>query len=183
MKKIVSIITILCLTIATAMPAVYAYEPTAVSVTNRMQDDGTYMVTVKGTCESDSYVSVMVKEYGGTKVHAAEQCTSSSNGTFSKTFPMRSAGQYTVIVNNYTSNLRAETDFVLYSKTEMENKISEFNNAADEAGMKNCIENYGEIFGFDMRYYTETSGDYISEIARAAGTETARPTCRWRWSR
>lgn len=163
MKKIVSIITILCLTIATAMPAVYAYEPTAVSVTNRMQDDGTYMVTVKGTCEADSYVSIMVKEYGGTKVHAAEQCTSSSNGTFSRTFPMRSAGQYTVIVNNYTSNLRAETDFVLYSKTDMENKISEFNNAADAADMEYCIDNYGAIFGFDMRYYTESSCDYISE--------------------
>lgn len=162
MKKIISILISVCLILTVVVPSVFAYEPTTLSVSNIMQEDETYLVTVKGTCEPDSEVAIIVTVQDEITYVAIEQCIANSYGIFTKTFPIRNAGKYTAIVNNYKSNIRAEADFELYSKKVLDDAVAEFKTAADITEIQSCIEKYGAMFGFDTKYYTEAAADAVA---------------------
>ena len=171
MKKIISLIISICLVFAFLTPSVYAYKNTTAVVSNVLLDDGTYSVTVKGSCEPDSYVSIYVIKEDG--LGAVEQCDSDSAGFYSKTFPVETPGIYTVIVNNYKSNNRKTEQFRLYSLTDIEDAVLYFNTATNYEIIKDCIAQYGALFGFDTTYYTPDAEDYIaSQLLNMKGTLT-----------
>ncbi|MBR5518133.1 MAG: S-layer homology domain-containing protein [Clostridia bacterium] len=171
MKKIISLIISICLVFVFLIPSVYAYKNTTAVVSNVLLDDGTYSVTVKGSCEPDSYVSIYVIKEDG--LGAVEQCDSDSAGFYSKTFPVETAGIYTVIVNNYKSNNRKTEQFRLYSLTDIEDAVLCFNTATNYEIIKDCIAQYGALFGFDTTYYTPDAEDYIaSQLLNMKGTLT-----------
>ena len=126
MKKLISILISVCLILTAVAPSVFAYEPTTISVSNQIQDNGTYLITVKGSAEANNIVSITVIHRDGSGFAALEQCMANSSGIYTKTFPIRNAGEYTAIANNYTSNSKATTDFRLYSVLELNNAVDEF---------------------------------------------------------
>ena len=162
MKRIISILISVCLILTVMAPSVFAYEPTLITVSNVMQENETYLVTVKGTCEPDSMVSITVTVQGTVNHIALEQCNSNSTGLFIKTFPVRNAGNYTAIVNNYKSNNRATVNFELYSKAQLDDAVGMFKSATDIATIKSCISQYGGMFGLDTKYYNDASADAIA---------------------
>lgn len=162
MKKIISILISVCLILMAIVPSVFAYEKTSFSVSNVIQDNDTYLVYVKGTGEPDSFISITVIDKNGNRYVALEQCTTNNGGVFTKTFPVRNPGEYTVIVNNYTSNSRASQDLRLYSKTEIDDTVGEFKKSSSLDEMKFCIAEYGSIFGFDTKYYNDDSADAVA---------------------
>ena len=177
MKKIISILMSICLIFAVLTPSVFAYENTTVIVSNILLDDGTYSVTVKGSCEPQSYVSIYVTEYvtddkGG--LGAVEQCVSDEFGFYQKTFPVENEGTYNVVVNNYISNNRTSTTFKLYSQQEIEDAVVAFNSASTTDDIKKYITKYGEIFGFDTTYYNASSEEYVATQMLAVKDELTR---------
>ena len=161
MKKIISILMSICLIFAVLTPSVFAYENTTVKVSNILLDDGTYSVTVKGSCEPQSYVSIYVTDDKG-GLGAVEQCVSDALGFYRKTFPIQNEGTYNVVVNNYISNNRTSTKFKLYSQPEIEDAVVAFNSASTTDDIKDYITLYGEIFGFDTTYYNDSSKENVA---------------------
>ena len=173
MKKIISILMSICLIFAVLTPSVFAYENTTVIVSNILLDDGTYSVTVKGSCEPQSYVSIYVTDDKG-GLGAVEQCVSDEFGFYQKTFPVENEGTYNVVVNNYISNNRTSTTFKLYSQQEIEDAVVDFNSASTTDDIKNYITLYGEIFGFDTTYYNASSEEYVATQMLAVKDELTR---------
>ena len=163
MKKLISILISVCLILTAVAPSVFAYEPTTISVSNQIQDNGTYLVTVKGSAEANNIVSITVIHRDGSGFAALEQCMANSSGIYTKTFPIRNAGEYTAIANNYTSNSKATTDFRLYSVLELNNAVDEFKKASSTDAMKLCITTYGSIFGFDTKFYTAEAENAVAD--------------------
>lgn len=173
MKKIISILMSICLIFAVLTPSVFAYENTTVKVSNILLDDGTYSVTVKGSCEPQSYVSIYVTDDKG-GLGAVEQCVSDEFGFYRKTFPVENEGTYNVVVNNYISNNRTSTKFKLYSQQEIEDAVVDFNSASTTDDIKDYITLYGEIFGFDTTYYNASSEEYVATQMLAVKDELTR---------
>ena len=173
MKKIISVLISICLIFAVLTPSVFAYENTTVKVSNILLDDGTYSVTVKGSCEPQSYVSIYVTDDKG-GLGAVEQCVSDEFGFYQKTFPVENEGTYNVVVNNYISNNRTSTTFKLYSQQEIEDAVVDFNSASTTDDIKNYITLYGEIFGFDTTYYNASSEEYVATQMLAVKDELTR---------
>ena len=173
MKKIISVLISICLIFAVLTPSVFAYENTTVKVSNILLDDGTYSVTVKGSCEPQSYVSIYVTDDKG-GLGAVEQCVSDEFGFYRKTFPVENEGTYNVVVNNYISNNRTSTKFKLYSQQEIEDAVVDFNSASTTDDIKNYITLYGEIFGFDTTYYNASSEEYVATQMLAVKDELTR---------
>ena len=173
MKKIISILMSICLIFAVLTPSVFAYENTTVKVSNILLDDGTYSVTVKGSCEPQSYVSIYVTDDKG-GLGAVEQCVSDALGFYRKTFPIQNEGTYNVVVNNYISNNRTSTKFKLYSQPEIEDAVVAFNSASTTDDIKDYITLYGEIFGFDTTYYNASSEEYVATQMLAVKDELTR---------
>ena len=172
MKKIISILMSICLIFAVLTPSVFAYENTTVKVSNILLDDGTYSVTVKGSCEPDSYVSIYV--YNNSVLGAIEQCVSDALGFYRKTFPVKNIDTYNIVVNNYTSNKPATDIFKLYSQQEIEDAVADFNSASTTDDIKEYITLYGEIFGFDTTYYNASSEEYVATQMLAVKDELTR---------
>ena len=162
MKKLISILISIsiCLMLVISTPSVFAYKNTTVIVSNVLLDDDTYSVTVKGSCEPDSYISIFVTK--GTDLGAAEQCESNSSGMYTHTFLVEALGDYTVIVNNYKSNSRISKPLTLYNLTTLEDAVAEFKNATTSGEIINCITLYGHLFGFDTTYYNSGSQEYVA---------------------
>ena len=173
MKKIISVLISICLIFAVLTPSVFAYENTTVIVSNILLDDGTYSVTVKGSCEPQSYVSIYVTDDKG-GLGAVEQCVSDEFGFYQKTFPVENEGTYNVVVNNYISNNRTSTTFKLYSQQEIEDAVVDFNSASTTDDIKDYITLYGEIFGFDTTYYNASSEEYVATQMLAVKDELTR---------
>ena len=173
MKKIISVLISICLIFAVLTPSVFAYENTTVKVSNILLDDGTYSVTVKGSCEPQSYVSIYVTDDKG-GLGAVEQCVSDEFGFYQKTFPVENEGTYNVVVNNYISNNRTSTTFKLYSQPEIEDAVVDFNSASTTDDIKNYITLYREIFGFDTTYYNASSEEYVATQMLAVKDELTR---------
>lgn len=173
MKKIISVLISICLIFAVLTPSVFAYENTTVKVSNILLDDGTYSVTVKGSCEPQSYVSIYVTDDKG-GLGAVEQCVSDEFGFYQKTFPVENEGTYNVVVNNYISNNRTSTTFKLYSQQEIEDAVVYFNSASTTDDIKDYITLYGEIFGFDTTYYNASSEEYVATQMLAVKDELTR---------
>ena len=173
MKKIISILMSICLIFAVLTPSVFAYENTTVIVSNILLDDGTYSVTVKGSCEPQSYVSIYVTDDKG-GLGAVEQCVSDEFGFYQKTFPVENEGTYNVVVNNYISNNRTSTTFKLYSQLEIEDAVVAFNSASTTDDIKDYITLYGERFGFDTTYYNASSEEYVATQMLAVKDELTR---------
>ena len=163
----------ICLIFAVLTPSVFAYENTTVKVSNILLDDGTYSVTVKGSCEPQSYVSIYVTDDKG-GLGAVEQCVSDEFGFYQKTFPVENEGTYNVVVNNYISNNRTSTIFKLYSQQEIEDAVVAFNSASTTDDIKDYITLYGEIFGFDTTYYNASSEEYVATQMLAVKDELTR---------
>ncbi|MBQ2285410.1 MAG: S-layer homology domain-containing protein [Clostridia bacterium] len=172
MKKIISILMSICLIFAVLTPSVFAYENTTVKVSNILLDDGTYSVTVKGSCEPDSYVSIYV--YNNSVLGAIEQCVSDALGFYRKTFPVKNIDTYNIVVNNYTPNKPATDIFKLYSQQEIEDAVADFNSASTTDDIKEYITLYGEIFGFDTTYYNASSEEYVATQMLAVKDELTR---------
>ena len=166
MKKIISILMSICLIFAVLTPSVFAYENTTVKVSNILLDDGTYSVTVKGSCEPQSYVSIYVTDDKGC-LGAVEQCVSDALGFYRKTFPVENEGTYNVVVNNYISNNRTSTTFKLYSKQEIDDAVEDFNSASTTDDIKYYITLHGEKFDFDTTYYNASSKEYVEKQMHA----------------
>ena len=173
MKKIISVLISICLIFAVLTPSLFAYENTTVKVSNILLDDGTYSVTVKGSCEPQSYVSIYVTDDKG-GLGAVEQCVSDEFGFYQKTFPVENEGTYNVVVNNYISNNRTSTTFKLYSQQEIEDAVVAFNSASTTDDIKDYITLYGEIFGFDTTYYNASSEEYVATQMLAVKDELTR---------
>ena len=179
MKKIISVLMSICLIFAVLTPSVFAHENTTVIVSNILLDDGdgTYSVTVKGSCEPDSYVSIYVYKdsvLGARVLGAIEQCVSDALGFYRKTFPVKNIDTYNIVVNNYTSNKPATDIFKLYSQQEIEDAITAFKSASTTDDIKHCITWYGEIFGFDTTYYNASSEEYVATQMLAVKDELTR---------
>ena len=174
MKKLISILISIsiCLMLVISTPSVFAYKNTTVIVSNVLLDDGTYSVTVKGSCEPDSYISIFVTK--GTDLGAAEQCESNSSGVYTHTFPVEALGDYTVIVNNYKSNSRISKHLTLYNLTTLEDAVAEFKNATTSGEIINCITLYGHLFGFDTTYYNSGSQEYVATQMLAMKNDITR---------
>ena len=173
MKKIISVLMSICLMLVALTPSVFAYKKTTVIVSNILLDDGTYSVTVKGSCEPQSYVSIYVTDDKG-GLGAVEQCVSDEFGFYQKTFPVENEGTYNVVVNNYISNNRTSTTFKLYSQQEIEDAVVAFNSASTTDDIKDYITLYGEKFGFDTTYYNASSEEYVATQMLAVKDELTR---------
>ena len=173
MKKIISVLMSICLIFAVLTPSVFAYKKTTVTVSNILLSDLTYSVTVKGSCEPQSYVSIYVTDDKG-GLGAVEQCVSDALGFYRKTFPVENEGTYNVVVNNYISNNRTSTTFKLYSQLEIEDAVVAFNSASTTDDIKDYITLYGERFGFDTTYYNASSEEYVATQMLAVKDELTR---------
>ena len=186
MKKLLSVLTIICL--LTGMMAVSASaEEANTSITSVLYTSAgnRFDLLIKGAAGKNAYVSIIVKNESG-EVRAMEQCTSDETGFFSKQVfadtsddsALRNedgAFLYTVYVRDYNNSSASETVW-LYSEDMKQKIIDEnFKTAADYGEMKAAIEKYGKVFGFNTTYYTsmaEEAAEYMLAGKEGLKTDT-----------
>lgn len=164
MKKIISIIIMMCLLLTVFTPFALA-DNTDIQITSAVysSDDTVFVLTVNGICAPGSNISLLVKNKNGV-IKVMEQFKVKDSNSFSCEVEFDIKGDedlteengsllYTVYVRNY-QNMSDEYEVPLYTESSKEKIIEEkFNKETDAEKMVELVETYSKIFGFNTTYF------------------------------
>lgn len=182
MKKLISIFTIVCLMIVTFVPCVSAASDDVEIITVTYTSAGDeFVLTVKGTTAPGRNVTLLVKNQNS-QLRAMEQTRAGSDGTFVYDIGVEITADkglvsdpslplvYTVYARDY-KNKSATYNVPLYSQEAKQRIVDKFNDASTTSVMTECIDSYGEIFGFNMAYYAGNEEAIAANMIEAKKAE------------
>ena len=182
MKKIISIFTVTCMLIAMFVPFVSAASDSVEIITVTYTSTGDeFILTVKGVTTPKKNVSLTVKNVNS-EIRALEQVRAGDDGSFVYEIGVEITEDkglvadpalpivYTLHARNYNN---ATDSYVvpLYSNEAKQKIVDKFNDATTTEKMTDCIDNYNEIFGFNMAYYQGNEDAIANNLIAAKKAE------------